>query len=88
MAFRGRCYGYQRARRAKELQDTADEGEVRQRALVLEREESCEYTKNVISTVEHLSAFICEDCGRPGRIRRGGWAKCRCDIHASGKAAR
>ncbi|QGY03250.1 hypothetical protein MMSR116_16180 [Methylobacterium mesophilicum SR1.6/6] len=51
-------------------------------------EESCEYTKNVISTLEHLSAFICEDCGRPGRIRRGGWAKCRCDIHASAKSAR
>lgn len=47
-------------------------------------------TRNEVSTivdcVEHLSAYVCETCGAPGRIRKGGWAKTCCDLHANGKA--
>ncbi|WP_411901497.1 hypothetical protein [Methylorubrum thiocyanatum] len=48
-------------------------------------DEDCEYTQNVIDAVEHLSAFICEDCGRPGRVRQGGWMRCLCPEHAGGR---
>ena len=51
-------------------------------------EEAAPHVGHIISSVEHLSAFICEYCGRPGRIRPGGWAKTTCDVHASKKSAR
>lgn len=38
--------------------------------------------ENVIECVDYLSAFICEDCGAPGRIRPKGWMRCLCDAHA------
>jgi len=36
----------------------------------------------IVDCVEHLSAFVCETCGAPGQIRKGGWAKTCCDAHA------
>lgn len=50
-----------------------------------EAEENSTKVYDIIDAVEHLSAFICEDCGRPGRIRRGSWIKCLCDVHAKGR---
>ncbi|ARO57097.1 hypothetical protein B2G69_24980 [Methylorubrum zatmanii] len=44
-----------------------------------------EYTQSLVDSVEHLSAFICEECGRPGRIRQGGWLRCLCQEHANGR---
>lgn len=32
---------------------------------------------------EAMSATTCETCGRPGRMRRGGWLSVRCDEHAT-----
>lgn len=40
----------------------------------------------VVDCIEQLSAYICETCGAPGRIRYGGWAKTSCVLHADGKA--
>lgn len=39
----------------------------------------------IVASVERLSAFTCEFCGAPGRIRSGGWAKACCDHHADRK---
>lgn len=47
--------------------------------------ENCEYTANTVDSVEHLSAFICEECGRPGWIRQGGWLRCLCPEHAGNR---
>lgn len=44
-----------------------------------------ERVKVAVECVEHLSAFVCETCGAPGKIRYGGWAKTSCDVHADGK---
>ncbi|MCJ2074437.1 hypothetical protein MKK68_02010 [Methylobacterium sp. E-016] len=51
-------------------------------------DEDCQYAEDIIDAVEHLSAFVCEDCGRPGRIRKGGWLRCLCDLHAKGRPGR
>jgi len=34
---------------------------------------------------EHVSAFVCDCCGAPGRLREGGWVTTRCDEHAENK---
>lgn len=47
-------------------------------------EEDHEYVDDITDAVEHLSGFICEDCGRPGKIRRGSWIRCLCELHAKG----
>ena len=33
----------------------------------------------IIDAIESLSFRICEDCGRPGEIREGGWFRTLCD---------
>ena len=37
---------------------------------------------SVIEAAEKLSAGICDTCGRPGRLRPGGWTRTACDEHA------
>ncbi|ARO54033.1 hypothetical protein B2G69_07660 [Methylorubrum zatmanii] len=44
-----------------------------------------EYMQSLVGSVEHLSAYICEECGRPGRIRQGGWLRCLCPEHAGNR---
>ncbi|OHV14709.1 hypothetical protein BK022_24460 [Methylorubrum extorquens] len=44
-----------------------------------------EYTQSLVDGVELLSAYICEECGRPGRIRQGGWLRCLCPEHAGNR---
>ncbi|WP_298958532.1 hypothetical protein [uncultured Methylobacterium sp.] len=39
-------------------------------------------TAGVIRAVEAVSAGICEVCGGPGTLRKGGWARTLCDEHA------
>ncbi|MCJ2074471.1 hypothetical protein MKK68_02190 [Methylobacterium sp. E-016] len=39
----------------------------------------------IVANVEHLSAFTCEFCGAPGKIRSDGWAKACCNHHADRK---
>lgn len=51
-------------------------------------EEAAQHVGHIINSVEKLSAHICEYCGRPGRLRKGGWAKTLCEMHADSKSAR
>jgi hypothetical protein len=44
-----------------------------------------EAVHDVIDAVEHLSAYVCEDCGAPGRLRQGGWVRTLCERHAGGR---
>lgn len=37
---------------------------------------------DVIDECEAESLTICEACGRPGKLREGGWLKTLCDEHA------
>ncbi|WP_264051086.1 hypothetical protein [Methylobacterium flocculans] len=47
--------------------------------------DTSETVDDIIDAIEHLSAHICEDCGSPGRIRKGGWLRCLCERHAGGR---
>ena len=35
-----------------------------------------------------LSYLTCEECGEPGVLRQGGWARTLCDVHAEGRGPR
>lgn len=39
----------------------------------------------LIQEAESKSEQICEDCGKPGQLRRGGWLRTLCDEHAAGR---
>lgn len=36
----------------------------------------------VVEAAERLSGWICDTCGRPGRLRPAGWTRTACDEHA------
>lgn len=38
--------------------------------------------EDILEAAELLSGHICEKCGRPGRLREGGYFTTRCDEHA------
>ena len=38
-----------------------------------------EYISGLISMADGMSARTCEDCGKPGKMRGGGWIRCLCD---------
>ncbi len=44
-----------------------------------------EYIAGMVDLVEELSTRICERCGKPGKIRTGGWLKTLCDEHHTRK---
>lgn len=41
-----------------------------------------DYVDGVVRMAEEMSAVTCEECGAPGRSRRGGWIRTLCDAHA------
>ena len=41
-----------------------------------------DYTRGVEHMAESMSARTCEECGAPGKSRRGGWIQTLCDEHA------
>lgn len=41
-----------------------------------------ERMREIIVAAEWLSGAVCETCGAPGSLRRGGWAVTACDEHA------
>lgn len=47
--------------------------------------EDRECSQDIVDAVEQLSAYTCEDCGKPGRVRQGGWMRCLCPEHANGR---
>ena len=42
-----------------------------------------EELETVIQNVGYESFTICEECGKPGHLRDGGWYKTLCDEHAN-----
>ncbi len=42
-------------------------------------------TLRIARAVEQMSYGVCETCGAPGRLRKGGWARTLCDDHAARK---
>lgn len=47
-----------------------------------------EYTRGLISMAEAMSEVTCEECGKPGETRQGGWIKVLCDEHNAEREAR
>lgn len=41
-----------------------------------------DYCRGVESMADAMSCVTCETCGKPGKIRRGGWIRTLCDEHA------
>lgn len=39
----------------------------------------------VCTEAEDRSEVVCDECGRPGVVRDGGWLTVRCDEHAGGR---
>lgn len=39
----------------------------------------------IIDAAEHLSGFVCDECGAPGKTRGPGWFATRCDEHKEGR---
>jgi hypothetical protein len=44
--------------------------------------EQYQIVNDLVSEAEVKSEVTCEDCGKPGKLRMGGWIKCLCDEHA------
>jgi len=40
---------------------------------------------NRIARAEKESYKICEECGKPGQLRGGGWLRTLCDEHSEGR---
>ena len=40
-----------------------------------------EETLDFIDEIEERSGTVCEICGKPGKLREGGWIVCRCNKH-------
>lgn len=41
--------------------------------------------EKLITDTERRSFTICEDCGKEGKLRNGGWHRTLCDEHADGR---
>ena len=41
-----------------------------------------DYCRGVESMADSMTAVTCETCGKPGKMRRGGWIRTLCDEHA------
>lgn len=44
-----------------------------------------DYISGMVDFAESLSYNICETCGKPGKLRKGGWLKTFCDEHADSR---
>lgn len=41
-----------------------------------------DYIGGLVSMAESMSGVTCETCGKPGKLREGGWLRTLCDEHA------
>lgn len=39
----------------------------------------------MVELAEYMSSVTCEECGKPGKLRGGGWVRTLCDKHAKRK---
>jgi hypothetical protein len=44
-----------------------------------------DYISGLESFMDYMSGQTCESCGKPGKLRGGGWILCECDDCARGK---
>lgn len=44
-----------------------------------------DYIRGLEAMADSMSAVTCEECGKPGKIRSGGWVKTLCEEHAHEK---
>ena len=44
-----------------------------------------EHISDALEALEALSAYVCENCGKPGHPRGGGWIKTLCDECEGGR---
>lgn len=42
-----------------------------------------DFIRGVVAFAEDMSCVICEECGKPGKRRSGGWIRTLCDEHAA-----
>ena len=47
-----------------------------------------DYIRGLVAMAEAVSEITCEECGRPGVLRQGGWLKVLCDEHHTQREAR
>ena len=47
-----------------------------------------EYISGMVTIAEEWAACHCEECGKPGRHRSGGWIRTLCDEHEAERQAR
>lgn len=47
-----------------------------------------DYIDGLEAMADSMSSVICEDCGKPGKLRSGGWVRTLCEDHAAEKEAR
>lgn len=47
-----------------------------------------DYIRGLEAMADSMSAVICEDCGKPGKLRTGGWVRTLCEDHAHEKEVR
>lgn len=48
-------------------------------------EEQVDAAYDILSKYENKSLAVCEDCGKPGLLRTGGWVRTLCNLHAEGR---
>ena len=48
----------------------------------IEQRELFQRIRELVKDAEKKSAETCEDCGAPGKLRKGGWLQTLCDEHA------
>lgn len=44
--------------------------------------------KGMVAMAESWASYACEECGKPGKSRSGGWIKVLCDEHEAERQAR
>ena len=47
-----------------------------------------DYIRGLEAMADSMSARICEECSKPGKVRSGGWIRTLCDDHAQEKEIR
>ena len=47
-----------------------------------------DYVRGLVSMAEAVTEITCEQCGKPGELRQGGWLKVLCDEHHKERESR
>lgn len=47
-----------------------------------------DYIRGAVSMAETMAAITCEECGKPGELRTGGWMRTLCDEHEAERQER